>query len=328
MRDRTASRRYSPQGEEFRRDHARHRAWGLARRHAERLRQLRVSRGAPAACPVDGRRSAPTRVQASCRPPSPPGDSRQQTAMPDSGSDTGPRRARGLTASDSPAARESNQGMGSGPGSRLEAQPEIGPGGVHIGGTRKSPADETSRAVPVVRRAAGRRQSDKDFRGWSESAMHLTSRIDLGNGCDCAFRKRICASAALIQSALSSRGMGAESVRAAAARPLRGVRRPKSATRYKVATARRLCVPSWDSPDRRKGDSYAHLCCTSRGIGSLPARTPAAKRPPPRRARIMRPVSAFTGYRLSSQPAYRPPPTDDDAAPAGRRSSTIRRWRF
>jgi hypothetical protein len=41
MRDRTASRSYSPEAEEFRRNHERHRAWGLARRHAERLRRLR-----------------------------------------------------------------------------------------------------------------------------------------------------------------------------------------------------------------------------------------------------------------------------------------------
>jgi len=41
MRDRTASRNYSPDRDEFRREHERHRAWGLARRHAERLRRLR-----------------------------------------------------------------------------------------------------------------------------------------------------------------------------------------------------------------------------------------------------------------------------------------------
>ncbi|REG00309.1 hypothetical protein DFJ67_6360 [Asanoa ferruginea] len=41
MRDRTASRNYSPAGEEFRRKHQRHRAWGLTRRHAERLRRIR-----------------------------------------------------------------------------------------------------------------------------------------------------------------------------------------------------------------------------------------------------------------------------------------------
>jgi hypothetical protein len=41
MRDRTRSRRYSPGREAFRREHQRHREWGLARRHAERLHQLR-----------------------------------------------------------------------------------------------------------------------------------------------------------------------------------------------------------------------------------------------------------------------------------------------
>jgi hypothetical protein len=40
MRDRTASRNRSPGREQFRREHERHRAWGLARRHAERLRRL------------------------------------------------------------------------------------------------------------------------------------------------------------------------------------------------------------------------------------------------------------------------------------------------
>jgi hypothetical protein len=40
MRDRPASRRYSPEAEEFRREHARHRNWGLAQRHARRLRRL------------------------------------------------------------------------------------------------------------------------------------------------------------------------------------------------------------------------------------------------------------------------------------------------
>ncbi|WP_033342764.1 hypothetical protein [Catenuloplanes japonicus] len=41
MRDRTASRSYSPAAEEFRRIHEHHRAWGLERRHAERLRRAR-----------------------------------------------------------------------------------------------------------------------------------------------------------------------------------------------------------------------------------------------------------------------------------------------
>ena len=41
MRDRTKARNYSPERDEFRRDHERRRAFGLARRHAERLRHAR-----------------------------------------------------------------------------------------------------------------------------------------------------------------------------------------------------------------------------------------------------------------------------------------------
>jgi len=37
MRDRTKARNYSPEKDEFRRDHARRRQWGLARRHAQKL---------------------------------------------------------------------------------------------------------------------------------------------------------------------------------------------------------------------------------------------------------------------------------------------------
>ncbi|MFI5890897.1 hypothetical protein ACIA5D_12355 [Actinoplanes sp. NPDC051513] len=40
MRDPTRSRRYSPAREEFRREHARQRAWGLVERHARKLRRL------------------------------------------------------------------------------------------------------------------------------------------------------------------------------------------------------------------------------------------------------------------------------------------------
>jgi hypothetical protein len=41
MRDRTAARNYSAERGEFRREHERHRAWGLIQRHNERLRRLR-----------------------------------------------------------------------------------------------------------------------------------------------------------------------------------------------------------------------------------------------------------------------------------------------
>jgi hypothetical protein len=64
MRDRTASRSYSPVGEEFRVAHERHRAWGLAQRHAERMRRLSER-------PHD-RRPATTAGHPSHRPPAAP----------------------------------------------------------------------------------------------------------------------------------------------------------------------------------------------------------------------------------------------------------------
>ncbi|MBO3737647.1 hypothetical protein J5X75_08945 [Actinoplanes sp. NEAU-H7] len=42
MRDRRARRNYSPAAEDFRREHERHRAWGLSQRHALRLRRART----------------------------------------------------------------------------------------------------------------------------------------------------------------------------------------------------------------------------------------------------------------------------------------------
>ncbi len=42
MRDRTRSRKYSPEREQFRREQARRRIWGLARRHAEKLSRIRA----------------------------------------------------------------------------------------------------------------------------------------------------------------------------------------------------------------------------------------------------------------------------------------------
>src|SRR5687768_13702287 len=52
MRDRTRSRRYSPANEQFRREQARRRAWGLARRHAEKLRRAQERRDEAAREPV------------------------------------------------------------------------------------------------------------------------------------------------------------------------------------------------------------------------------------------------------------------------------------
>ena len=68
MRDRTASRNYCPVREEFRRVHARHRDWGLAQRHGERLHRLRRQRDQ--SCAHD---PAPRgeRVAAEATPPAP-----------------------------------------------------------------------------------------------------------------------------------------------------------------------------------------------------------------------------------------------------------------
>lgn len=53
MRDRTASRNHSPERDEFRREHERHRAWGLAQRHGMRLRRLRNRSCASQAASID-----------------------------------------------------------------------------------------------------------------------------------------------------------------------------------------------------------------------------------------------------------------------------------
>src|SRR5690349_23297764 len=60
MRDRSASRSYSPEGEEFRREHERHRAWGLIQRRGQRLRHLRnQSRAAGTASALTHREQVP-----------------------------------------------------------------------------------------------------------------------------------------------------------------------------------------------------------------------------------------------------------------------------
>jgi hypothetical protein len=111
MRDRTRSRRYSPVGEQFRREHARHRAWGLARRHAEKLRRVR----AEALAAVDGHREASV-------PESPPAVPSEQVAPPASLSPAAPPASMSDAAppaSLNPAERpSSNAGSGKTQGAR------------------------------------------------------------------------------------------------------------------------------------------------------------------------------------------------------------------
>ncbi|MBB2947035.1 hypothetical protein FB565_006803 [Actinoplanes lutulentus] len=69
LRDRTLRRNYSASAEEFRREHERHRSWGLTQRHARRLHQLRdQGNSAPAA--ISG---LPSPVGDAC-PPGPPAE--------------------------------------------------------------------------------------------------------------------------------------------------------------------------------------------------------------------------------------------------------------
>lgn len=74
MRDRTRSRSYSAAGDQFRREHERHREWGLVQRHARKLRRLHaLSSGSPVQVPAP-RPSQPTdpSVPSSARGPSEP----------------------------------------------------------------------------------------------------------------------------------------------------------------------------------------------------------------------------------------------------------------
>ncbi len=78
MRDRTASHSYSPQGEIFRREHARHRAWGLTRRHAEKLARLRPT--GPASKPA-AMSNAPAPQAEKLARPRPTGPASKPAAM-------------------------------------------------------------------------------------------------------------------------------------------------------------------------------------------------------------------------------------------------------
>jgi hypothetical protein len=89
MRDRTARKNYSAEAEEFRREHARHREWGLVQRHGEKLRRLRNSRrDAQAARMAEGRQGdqilAPSPLSLAYPPPAPA--PRERAVRPESAS--------------------------------------------------------------------------------------------------------------------------------------------------------------------------------------------------------------------------------------------------
>jgi hypothetical protein len=105
MRDRTRSRNYSASRDEFRREHERHREWGLAQRHARKLRRIREgSLPSSATTPDAPTVRAPNPHQT--RPPDPTsGESSQRPRDPTSGeSSQRPRDpAAGQTARPGPA---------------------------------------------------------------------------------------------------------------------------------------------------------------------------------------------------------------------------------
>ena len=85
MRDRTRSRNYSPERDEFRREHERRRYWGLQRRHAEKLRRLHDGPTPPAnddqPRPTPPPPAAPAPAAVSTPPPASP-DRSARTPQP------------------------------------------------------------------------------------------------------------------------------------------------------------------------------------------------------------------------------------------------------
>ena len=75
MRDRTAGRNYSAERDAFRREHEKHRAWGLQQRHAAKLRRLQRDRSVSLAGPAkreDHTRAAMPVRRPPARPTEPP----------------------------------------------------------------------------------------------------------------------------------------------------------------------------------------------------------------------------------------------------------------
>jgi hypothetical protein len=131
MRDRTASHSYSQAGEEFRREHERHRAWGLTRRHAERLRRLRDRDCEPHNPTAEGmppERQTPALPRPPVSPRSTPPDRPMcPTASPESPASQNPgvtneadRLGRQGRASTQPATTASSRPTGDAPSRRAE----------------------------------------------------------------------------------------------------------------------------------------------------------------------------------------------------------------
>jgi hypothetical protein len=110
MRDWTAARNHCPERDAFRRERERHRAWGLRRRHAAKLRHVRNHQPAPPAAPTSrDDHSRPT--TADRRPPTRPAETPQapsaRAAAPRAGAPRAgaPRAAAAKPPVPAPAAR-------------------------------------------------------------------------------------------------------------------------------------------------------------------------------------------------------------------------------
>jgi hypothetical protein len=81
MRDRTAARNYSAERDRFRREHERHRKWGLTQRYAEKTRRLRATTAPapqpPTATAIDRSRQAHALSSPPARNPAPVDPARQ-----------------------------------------------------------------------------------------------------------------------------------------------------------------------------------------------------------------------------------------------------------
>jgi hypothetical protein len=152
MRDWTAARNHCPERDDFRREHEQHRAWGLQRRHAAKLRHVRQQRSAPPAAPAT--RGDHTRPTTAARRPLPrqaetPQPSSARAATPQAATTkTPPPQAPSTRATTSPRAAATKAPTPQAPSGRAATSPRTA--------ATKTPAPQTpsTRATTSPRTAA------------------------------------------------------------------------------------------------------------------------------------------------------------------------------
>jgi len=173
MRDRTRSRRHSPANEAFRQEHQRHRDWGLARRHAEKLRRMQGGATAPqqrtagtnhegrtpapSPAPIPRMPSAPSAPSAPRTPRTPRTPSARRTSQPGpeqppanrprpTGCTPAPRRGR-QTVRPAPGSEHPTGTTGEAPTPRAGRAPTKPTGNAHPG-RGPAPPHRTPRGAP------------------------------------------------------------------------------------------------------------------------------------------------------------------------------------